>query len=283
MTLSDEYFLGTKLYHKKFAELITPIANFLGITNAIYINIDKHGRMFSICDMPNWVERVLENHYYNLDPFMVHPNNIHNGFAFDKSYPDQEFEDVFLYDAVVNFKLCHSFVYTEKTSDNGYIGFGFATTKNNGAIINRLLMESLIIKKLIRDLNKKLTFIINKDLKENRMDFAHLKGSLFKTQKGLVFNPEHEHQHKIELLKEAGLLQNNDETCFLTNAYFSPQEINCLKLYLTTRSIKKIARELSLAVTTVAGYIENIKCKLNCSNKNQLLEKAEVLESLGRI
>ncbi len=282
--LSDEFFLGTKLYRKKFIELCRPIVKYLGVTEAIYLNIDKQGRMFSISTHSKWWERLLEEQYYIIDPLMVHPDNIHSGFAFDNSSDEQEFKDTLLYDAVVNFNLCHSFVYIEKAANNGgYFGFVFATTKDNYQIISRLVNEAQIIKRFIRNLNSKLILLTAKDSQENKMDFATLKGELFHRQKGLVFNEEHEHQHKIQLLTETGILSNNDGQDFLTKIYLSPQEINCLREYITTHSIKKVSRDLNLAVTTVTSYIENIKSKLNCTNKNELFEKAEILESLGRI
>ena len=281
--LADEFFLGTKLHHKKFVELCEPISKYLGTTHVIFVNVDKYGRMFSICSHPNWVERFLEEKYYNLDPLMVHPNNIHNGFSFDNSSTEQEFKDVLLYDAVVNFNWCNSFAYIEKNPSGGYVGFDFGTTKNNYQVFNELINSTRIVKKFIRDLNSKLTALINTDLQEKRMDFAQLKGDLFNTQQGLVFNQQNQYQNKINLLKELGLLNNQDEPELLSKVYLSPQEINCLRSYLDSHSVKKVSRNLSIAVTTATSYIENIKNKLNCNNKNDLFHKAEILEVLGRI
>ncbi len=280
--LTDEFFLGTKLYHKKLTELCKPIARYLGVTQVIYVNIDKRGQMFCICNNYPWVERFLEEHYYLLDPLMVHPNNIHNGFSFDNASEDQEFKDTLLYDAVIKFDWCHSFAYIEKTAAGGYFGFDFGTTKSNYQIINKLINGSQIIKKMIRNLHKKI-MLMTRELQENKMDFATMKGELFNSQKGLVFNEQVENEHKIRLLRDTGFLANDADQDFLTRVYLSPQETNCLRAYLDTHSIKKVSGDLSLAVTTVTSYIENIKNKLNCHNKNELFDKAEILESLGRI
>lgn len=283
--LADEFLLGTKLYHKKFVELCDPIVKYLGTTEAMYINIDKDGRMFSIATCVKWWERLLEEQYYKLDPFMVHPHNIHNGFALDNSSDEQAFKDILLYDSIVNFNLCHSFVYIEKNpNNNGYIGFCFATNKHNHKIISRLINESQIIKTLIRNLHNNLVPIINKDLQENKVDFITMKGQeLFTNQKGLIFHEEPAYKYKIELLKQVGLLSNENDKNLLTNVCLSPQEINCLRIYNSSRSIKKISKGLNLALTTVTSYIENVKIKLDCKNKNELFEKIEILELLGRI
>lgn len=83
--LTDEFFLGTKLYHQKIMEFCKPIVKYLGITHTIYVNIDKNGKTFCVCSDYKWVERFLEERYYQVDPFMVHPNNMHNGFSLDNA------------------------------------------------------------------------------------------------------------------------------------------------------------------------------------------------------
>lgn len=279
--LTDEFFLGTKLYHQKFAELCKPIAQYLGITCAMYQHIDKQGKMFNLCTNAPWIERFIEEKYYIIDPLMVHPDNIHNGFAFDAASDNEDFKDTILYDSVINFNFCYSFVYIEKTTAGGYFGFAFATGKDNPQMINKLINSTQIVRNFIRKLHKKLLFI-TKDLQENPMDFAALKGETFHTQQGLVFNTPSENENKIELFQELGFLDACAQGFFTKNP-LSPQEINCLRIYLTTHNIKTVARDLNLAPTTVSSYIENIKIKLSCNTKNELLEKAAILESLGRI
>ncbi len=280
--LADEFFLGTKLYHQKFSELCKPLIKYLGVTQAIYINIDKQGKAFSVFNDAKWSERFLAEHYYQSDPLMVHPDHIHNGFSFDNASDNQEFKDTLLYDATINFNWYHSFVYTEKNPSGGYFGFAFGTNKDNFQIVNRLVNEANVVKKLLRNLNKRL-MTITLDLQENRMDFHALKGDIFYTQKGLVFHEEHENRDKIQLLSDLGFLAGSDYQNFSNKILLSPQEINCLRIYLTSHSIKTVARDLDLATTTVTSYIENIKSKLECNNKHELFEKAEILESLGRI
>lgn len=279
--LADDFFLGTKLYHKKLLGLCKSLNRYLGVTHAIYVNINKQGQLFSICTHPKWVERFLEEKYYQLDPLMVHPKHVHNGFSFDSASEDQDFKDTLLYDAVIKFNWCHSFAYMEKTAEGGYFAFDFGTSKENFKIISRLINEAQIVKKTIRELHHKLNVIISEDLQHNIMDFAGLKGESFHTQKGLVYNEESDMKNKIQLLNETGFLEGDLEC--LDKVSLSPQEINCLRIYLETHSIKKVSRDLDLAVTTVSSYIENIKNKLNCRDKNQLFEVAEILASLGHI
>ena len=286
--LTDDYFLGTKLYRKQFTELCKPLSDYLGtITSAHYVNINKDGTGFTIYSLEKWAERVLEKEYYKIEIGMVHPDNMHNGFSFCDANNDPEYKDGFLYDATVNFNWSHGFFHVEKNANNnGYVGFGFGFARDNHQAAARLLNEAQTVKRLIKQLNQQLTPIISKDLKENRVDIATLRaGDIFHTQKGLVFNPQEKNIEKLKLLKKVGLCFKPDEDIedFLSNASLSPQEINCLRLYLSDHNLKQVATTLDLADTTVASYLENIKSKLHCTNKNQLLEKAALLESLGYI
>ncbi|HXH55377.1 MAG TPA: LuxR C-terminal-related transcriptional regulator [Gammaproteobacteria bacterium] len=284
--LTDDYFLGTKLYQKKFTELCKPISDYLGgITSAFYGNVNKDGTGFVIYSLEKWAERVLEKEYYKTEIGMVHPNNMHNGFSFCDASDYQEYKDGLLYDGAVNFNWTHSFFHVEKNANNdGYVGFGFGAAKDNAQMANRLLNEAQTIKKFIKQLNNQLALIITDDLKESRVDIATLKGGdLFHTQKGLVFNPQEENIKKLHLLKQAGFCSNKDTETLLTSPNLSPQEINCLRIYLINHSVKQVAETLGLAETTVSSYMENVKNKLHCTSKKQLLETGSLLESLGHI
>ena len=281
--LTDELFLGTKLYNKKLTELCRPIARYLGITQAVYVHIDKQGRMFTITSNQKMMENYIQQQHYKYATMYVNPSNMHNGFAVDNSAMDEKYKNVVLYDFITKFNWHNSFLYAEKDNMGGYFAIDFATTADNYQIFNKLMNESRIVKKMIRDLNNKVTLMVNKDLQENRMDFASLRGDSFHSAKGRVFHEQHEQQHKLQLLKESKILTDRDGNDFLNKIHLSPQETNCLKIYQTTHSVKVVARDLDLATTTVTSYIENIKNKLNCNNKNELFEKADILESLGYI
>ncbi len=278
--LEDEYFLGTKLYNKQFIEICKPITEHLGIVSSIYINIDAQGRLLTIYSQPQWGENVLEKKHYKVEPGIVHPANMHNGFVFCNASDHQEYKDELLYDGAVNFGWWHAFVYAEKNpNDDGYFLFGFATTKENYRMNSIVMNESSIIRKTLRKLNRKL-LLNNKDIDDHRMNISALKGEEFNTQKGVVFHPEHEKSHKIALLHE---VLGGADCKNLLKKPLSAQEINCLRFYTTSHSIKRVARDINLAITTVTSYIENIKTKLNCNTKNELLEKAEILQALGHI
>jgi DNA-binding CsgD family transcriptional regulator len=52
----------------------------------------------------------------------------------------------------------------------------------------------------------------------------------------------------------------------------SPREIECAKWIAKELTNKQIAKEMAISTRTVEGHIENIKRKMRCYRKEQLVE-----------
>ena len=280
--LEDDFFAGTKTYNTALDRFCLPLKKLLGVTYAMYFNIDKNNQAIHICTDQEWTQKYVENKYYNIDPLLVDPNNMHNGFAFNNACGHKDFKNLLLYDAEVNFNLCHSFVYVEKIAGGGYFGIGFATDPGNYKISELLLNERDIVKLTIRELNKNIVREIS-NLDEKRMYLPDLKKDLFFTQKGLVFNEIHRLNEKVKFLKSSLAAQELSDADDLLGVKLSPQEIRCLREYMVVKNIKNVAKNLQLSALTVSSYMENIKNKLFCCNKVELMKKGSILESLGII
>jgi DNA-binding CsgD family transcriptional regulator len=57
-----------------------------------------------------------------------------------------------------------------------------------------------------------------------------------------------------------------------TTMAISPQEEKCLELYQQGHSAQSTAAILGLSLRTVESYFENIKYKLQCNSKRDLLQ-----------
>ncbi len=80
----------------------------------------------------------------------------------------------------------------------------------------------------------------------------------------------------IERIIETGLLPNAKNLLpgyHICDAYFSKQEIKCLRLLIAGRTIKLIGQQMELSPRTVEYYLNNIKHKLNVKTKSELIEK----------
>ncbi len=57
------------------------------------------------------------------------------------------------------------------------------------------------------------------------------------------------------------------------NIYLSKRQIECAKLLLQGMKVKQIAAYLNLSPRTIETYLDNIKIKLNCQNRTELIIK----------
>jgi DNA-binding CsgD family transcriptional regulator len=63
---------------------------------------------------------------------------------------------------------------------------------------------------------------------------------------------------------------------------FSPRQMDCIFGILDGKTAKDISREHNLSVRTIENYISNLKIKLSCDKKNELIKKLKNLSILGR-
>ena len=274
MQLTDEIFKGTVQYHKKFAKICEPMQRYFGINAITYINMNNRGELINLHTHIPWMERCMEQHYYQCDPGMVSPKNIASGFTLDETYGQSEYTDIMMQDCFDTFDLCYECTYVEKNK-NSYQLFAFNAPKKNTRFISRVISEFKILKQFIRQIQHSL-YNNRHEVESFQYDFANIKGPIFYEQQGIISINQAENERKIRILQDIGMAKNN-----LSTVSFSNQEKNCLRLYTEGNTMKQIAISMDISDKTVSKYLENVKNKLNCSTKNELVRQAEILESLG--
>lgn len=86
----------------------------------------------------------------------------------------------------------------------------------------------------------------------------------------------------LSLMDADSIINNNNKNkqrIYALNEYNSflpltPRQNSCLFLLVRGKSMKEIASVLNISVRTVEEHIMNIKTKLDCHNRSQLIEKA---------
>lgn len=184
--LTNELFHGTKTYYQKLAQLSEPIKQYLEVKDVTYFNVHRDGDLAIIHSNYEWMEGYIEGKYYNLDPHIVHPDNMLAGFCvllIKNNYKYEHYSDVVLCESKDDFD--YGFTYVEKGNDN-FTAFCFTVDKNNHKFINTLFNQSEIIKFLIQKLDYQIrtSFL---ELQQNKVQVINLKGDLFFQQRGIVF------------------------------------------------------------------------------------------------
>lgn len=78
------------------------------------------------------------------------------------------------------------------------------------------------------------------------------------------------------------LLKNLRTVSFYRQAaLLSRREKECLKIFLQGKTAKETATHLSLSYRTIESYFENIKNKLDCTTKRELLAIAQTLDQFS--
>jgi len=273
MVTTDDLFLATKKYHKKFNAICEPLMRYFGLSGVTYFSMKNNTDLLNIHTGVKWMERCMSEHYYKQDPLMVHPDRIESGFAFYQS--NDEYVNSKMNEDEIKFNFYTILAYVEKDK-NSFEAFSLSAPKENTQFINKALSENKLLKQFIRYIQKHIRGD-KAEMESFRMNFSLLKKDLFFSQEGLISPKPKGDKKALEALNAIGIDNS------IASVSLSKQEKACLRLYVDNLSAKQTASYLELSYNTVLSYLENIKSKLNCHYKMDLIRKAEVLEAFGEI
>lgn len=256
----------------KVKRICEPLHRTFGIKHFWYSKTTQYGGYFSLASNPEMHDYYHSTKQHLYSPFFHDPKLIKPGFYSYRSIKDQNFQ--------TSLNLCASKVNVElgaclviKNKDE-LIRFGYATSPENSLAFNDLITDNLNLLKKFNEYFLKET----KDLlKTNEDDLVHLPdemGTAYKTfpsgVKSLVSLNE-----KCAFLEKLGFVKHDNLK------RLSPREMECLRLMNENLSASKIALNLGLSCRTVENYLENIKNKLDCYSKCDLIKIAKLLDIVG--
>jgi DNA-binding CsgD family transcriptional regulator len=254
-------------YHDAMMHYVTPLYDYLGVNHLWYYKITSSGLYSYLGTHTKWNEYCFENAASMIRPFpcLRHPDLIESGINLMKATEDIQYQSV-LETAWEKFKINFNINFTKKTA-TGIEAFGFGTKFRDLRADQRLLNELPLLHtfiKMFKHNNKKLFQLID----ENPIDLSTEFGSLF-----------------FERSNEMASSGNRD--AFLRKMGFhdffslTQREIDVLKYLLHGYPASYISENLLVSKKTVENYIANIKWKLGCHTKVQLIEKAKEIDSFG--
>lgn len=147
-----------------------------------------------------------------------------------------------LTDAAVNFDIANGISIVEKC--NGYIdNFCFGSTVSNTSIVNFYL---------------------------NNLDLLQRYGCDFRDRAYQLFNS---YEKQKIIIPESKIVIPSVHCTDIEIAKLSDREKQCVVLLISGKRIKEIAIELGLSPRTIESYLNNLKVKLNCRDKVELVIK----------
>ncbi len=120
-------------------------------------------------------------------------------------------------------------------------------------------------------------YVNNLDLIKNYAEYFQDKAqSLIKNaEKNKIIIPANMERNYTNAFEKIKRIKNKNEFYIEDdNVNITPREMECLQLIIKGFSAKMVANKLFLSVRTIETHLDNIKRKLNCTSKEQLIEVA---------
>ena len=238
---------------KKICKICQPLSDYLDITTFIHYWVDKDGRYTGLSNNWDYFEHFCTSKAYKANPFLVDPRLLRSGYILSPTTPDPDFINA-LDKAAKNTQLFDPFLIVNRNGD-AFDGFAFGSSKPNPANSRKYLNYLPLLYKFADYFLREADPIIEK-MKAEGFNMAQLRGDAF--------------FHRSPLLPLSAR-DKLEEEFLKAISPLSSRERECLHLFQKGHSAQATAAILKLSRRTIEHYFENIKDKLGCSSKWDLL------------
>lgn len=243
--------------------LLTPLFDAFEISHFSYFFVTNEGYSACLGTHPEWVEFYLYNNLFLHNPFLRSPNLIPEGVFFTQSIKDPQYRETKKH--AKKFGIEDSLMLTSKKGEilQGF-SFGLDKHEKNQSLFAN---EIPLLRRFCDEFEKRAQRALQ-ELAAEPIDVRQFIGDTFY---------KNQNWFSLDAKKRKNLLiQLNFKIPDL-----SLREKECLKFYLQNETAKSIAERLNLSSRTVESYLENIKNKLDCYKKPELIKKAQELQDYG--
>lgn len=241
--------------------LITPLFDAFGMSHFSYFFVTKEGSSACLGTNPEWMEFYLHNDLFLHNPFLRSPQLIPEGVFFTQSIKDPGYRES--KNLAKSFGIEDSLLLTCK--EGGILqGFSFGLSKHNknyAVFTNEVPLLQRFCKEFKKKAERSLQELEPMDVRQWIGDTFYKRQDWFSLSKN----------------KRKRLLTRLNYT--VPDLSFREKEV--LILCLQGETAGSIAEKLSLSPRTIESYLENIKNKLHCYRKTELLKKAQELQDYG--
>lgn len=259
-----------KRYHDKIKRVCEPLEKYFGINYFTYHSLTKDGLWRPIVSRPDWADFYTDHRLYHHDPFLHHPDSYQSEAVLWTQCVQEPYQQKVIEVAKQNYDMDHGLLIIEK-HDTYCEFFGFNAPTSHSQIYASYINDLPFLKKFCRYFKEELSLLLKKiDL--DPVQLAKEEGKVLQPLKKNVFTTLSE-SSKYSFLRE---IRVDDKQ-------LSKRERQCLSLYVDEMDMQIVATHLELSVRTIEFYLGNVKNKLGCLTKNELIKKGKELRSLGLI
>lgn len=250
----DDITYISKKYEKNIRESMLPLQQ-LGITYIAVQNVTNTGYWSIISSNPAWIEYSAGNELYLYDPSLINPEHYNAGICFANSHDHDDFRNIFCKHSEGVWDLGNTLVIIEKNLTECEFTF-IATSVKNKKIINTYLARLGYLKKFNRYFKKENATLL-KQATKYKVDLKKINPSYFNTDNVIDVASD---------LNEIHDLNNNPLSNLL-----SIRERECVMAFLNGNTAKETAATLGISYRTIEEHFTNIKKKLGCKSKREIL------------
>lgn len=244
----------SKKYENKINKSIMPLKQ-LGITYLAIQKVTAQGHWSIISSNPAWIEYSAGNQLFLYDPSLINPKHYESGICFVDSHEHDDFRNIFCKHAEGVWNLGNALAIIEKNETECEYTF-LATSVMNKKIINTYLTKLNLLRQFKNYFKKENSALFHQSM-ELSVDLKQINKSYFNTDNIIEVETESDDKNYL-----------NNHVLF---NILSVRERQCVQHCLQGKTAKETAYILGLSYRTIEEYFTNIKKKLGCRNKRELL------------
>jgi DNA-binding CsgD family transcriptional regulator len=238
-------------HSKKIHKLTTPILNQLGLNYFATQTVTNDGLWKIIGNTPEWLAFSADNQFYLHDPSLIDPQRYTSGVTLATAHEHPEFRDTLIKVAVEQYDIDNCLCIIEKNPSSCEFYF-FASSAHNKKIVNTYLNNLHYLRQFTQYFKKEAKNILNQ-ADNYQINIAELK--------------------KMRFFADDNVLEITQSTPLSALfAKITVREQDCLYYYLQGKTAKETAKQLGLSFRTVEEHLHNLKIKLGCQHKRDLLK-----------
>lgn len=237
-------------HDRKIKAICSPLATFLNIPVFTYYFIEADGRFGYITNTPEFNEYYFSQNIYKNNPFFSHPALFRSGRTFLPCTYDDEIQQ----QLSKRFRADHLFL-TLQTNGTKMEGFIFAEENIGPGGAARYLPQLEIFDQFSRYFKKEAKDIIGR-MQAEKYNIRDARGIAAFEASAPVPLAEQDPNAQAFLKHISGLTR---------------QEQRCLNYFRQGKSAQATGALMGISQRTVEYYFENIKAKLGCHSKYDLL------------
>lgn len=245
-----------------------PLSDHFGISYFTYHRIDEAGKYTVLINRPEWAECYVGRKFYELDPFLSHPDCFQPGTSYVEALmPEDFFSEVV--EAAVDVLEIDSQIQIIQKQANAVEIFGFGGKSHDRNFQEIYLNHTTLLQRFGEHFKKSHASLLTQ-MEDEAASLHTLKGSEY-----LTTHPLHGHLDVAQFLNDMGLQEQVRLAKLLT-----AREKECLRLFLEGKSAKETAQLLQRSSRTIETHFEHMKAKFGCWSKNELFQIAKELDRL---